>query len=167
MCSGAVTFFWGCDAPEIRGLNLFFFWRRIRNPPKSEAVARKSIVKGSFALRAAVSDGSLVTTTVDYRFCVFGLGRRQPTAVKTTFGSRRQPTASLVGKAIPLLHTRENASGLNESRSCYYDERAWINREIRQRAKSSLVTTKLCVCLLRVEEKQFQAYRKQSKYTIL
>ena len=80
-------------------------------------------------------------------------------------GSNRD--ASLVGKAIPLLHTRENASGLNESRSCYYDERAWINREIRQRAKSSLVTTKLCVCLLRVEEKQFQAYRKQSKYTIL
>ena len=83
MCSGTVTFYIAGDAPGIRGRDLFYFGDDAleirRNPPKSEAVARKSIVKDSFALRAAVSDGSLVTTTVDYRFCVFGLGRRQQT----------------------------------------------------------------------------------------
>ena len=41
-------------------------------------------------------NGSLVTTTVDYRFRFSGLGRRQQTAVKTTFGFRRQQTATLV-----------------------------------------------------------------------
>ena len=49
-----------------------------------------------FTGTAAVSDGRLVTTTVGYRFCSFGLGRRQPTAVKTTSRSIGQPTASLV-----------------------------------------------------------------------
>ena len=56
-----------------------------------------------FTGTAAVSDGRLVTTTVDYRFCSFGLGRRQPTAVKTTFGSRRQPTDGLVVLEACLL----------------------------------------------------------------
>ena len=60
-----------------------------------------------FALRAAVSDGSLVTTTVDYRFCSFGLGRRQQRAVKTTFGSRRQQTATLVVQSHSLKKSFE------------------------------------------------------------
>ena len=44
-----------------------------------------------------------MTTTVDYRFCSFGLKRRQPTAVKTTFGSSRQPTAYLVVAATSSM----------------------------------------------------------------
>ena len=43
-----------------------------------------------------MKNGSLVTIFVDYRFCSFGLGRRQPTAVKTTLSSIGQPTATLV-----------------------------------------------------------------------
>ena len=50
------------------------------------------------AIENETKNGSLVTTIVDFRFCSFGLGRRQPTAMKTTFGSRRQPTASLAAK---------------------------------------------------------------------
>ena len=46
---------------------------------RRQAALGTRVVELFFALRAAVSDGSLVTTTVDYRFCVFGLGRRQPT----------------------------------------------------------------------------------------